>query len=57
MEEVNVPHTRYILRGANPLVAEKYAAEHEWSPIEWFYVGGGPNDELIVIDLDEEEAK
>lgn len=54
---MNQPHTRYILRGANPLVAEKYALEHDWSPVEWFYVGGGPDDELIIIDLDEEEQK
>lgn len=45
--------TRFILRGANPLVAERYAEEQGLTPVEWFYVGGHKSDELIVIDLDQ----
>lgn len=49
------PRTRYVLRGANPVVAEKYAEKNGWKPAEWFYVGGLPHDYLIIIDLDEKE--
>ncbi|CAB4129006.1 hypothetical protein UFOVP111_129 [uncultured Caudovirales phage] len=44
--------TRYILKGANALVAENYAADRSWLPDEWFYVGGSHDDELVIIDLE-----
>lgn len=44
--------TRYILRGANPIVAENHAAAHNWLPDEWFYVGGSHDDDLVIIDLE-----
>ena len=46
--------TRYILRGANALVAEDYAAKSSWLPDEWFYIGGSHDVELSIIDLEKD---
>jgi hypothetical protein len=46
--------TRYVLRGANALAAEQYAASRAWLPAEWFYLGGSHDDELSVIDLEKD---
>jgi hypothetical protein len=46
--------TRYILRGANALIAERYAADRNWLPDEWFYLGGTHDGELAIIDLEKE---
>jgi hypothetical protein len=46
--------TRYILRGANPIVAENYASDRSWLPSEWFYIGGSHEAELVIIDLEKD---
>jgi hypothetical protein len=45
---------RYVLKGANHLVAETYAEQQGWSAVEWIYLGPGP-ERLVVIDLDDKE--
>lgn len=46
---------RYILKGANHLVAEAYADDQGWHPTEWIYIGPS-STELLVIDLEDKDA-